>query len=52
MWGFGLFSQASSNRTRGYISKLYQDRLRLDIRKKLFTERVIGHWRNYRRELS
>ncbi|KFV72393.1 hypothetical protein N307_05883, partial [Dryobates pubescens] len=40
----GLFSQAASTRTRGHSLRLRQGRVRLDVRKKFYTERGIAHW--------
>ena len=49
--GVGLFSQISSERTRGDCLKLCHGKFRMEIRKNLMLERVVRHWNRLFREV-
>ena len=49
--GVGLCSLVTGDRMRGNSLKFCQGKLRLDVRKKFFIERVVEYWNRLLREV-
>lgn len=50
--GIGLLSQAFSDKARENVLKLHEERFRLDVRKKIFIERVVKDWNRLPSEVA
>lgn len=50
--GISLLSQGFSDKARGNVLKLHEERFRVDIRKKIFIERAVKDWNRLPSEVA